>query len=369
MASLLTMEKDNTDNIVKYIAECREMGIAVLPPDVNRSGVDFTVENDGIRFGLGAVKNVGEGAARMLVESRAAHGPAGSLAALGTRVDLRTINKRVLESLVKAGALDRLGPTRAALFMAVDGAIEAGQKAVRDRESGQAGLFGGALPAPEALAGPVVKEWPERERLAHEKEVLGFYMSGHPFREYAARLGSLVTHNTTDLKDVQKPRRATLAGIVSALKRRKTRRGDMMAVFQLEDLGGAVEVIVFPEAYGRHRSLLEEDAPLLVTGNIEVADDQRRLIAETFLPLDRAEEQVKEIVIAIPTAGFGEVEVGKVRNLLRERPGPCPVFLEIVEPRGFKAVVRAGNSLKVSPSRDLTLALEDLLGKGSVRFR
>src|SRR5262249_13054011 len=155
--------KDNTDNVVKYIAECREMGIAVLPPDVNRSGVDFTVEGEAIRFGLGAVKNVGEGAARMVVESRDAHGPAGSLPALGARVDLRTLNKRVLESLVKAGALDRLGPNRATLFAGVDGAIEAGQKALRDRESGQAGLFGGALPAPGPAAAPQTPEWPERE--------------------------------------------------------------------------------------------------------------------------------------------------------------------------------------------------------------
>ncbi len=370
MASLLTMEKDNTDNIVKYIGESKEMGIAVLPPHVNHSGVDFTVQPEGIRFGLGAVKNVGEGAARTMVEARASHGPFGSLAALCSAIDLRTINKRVLESLVKAGALDHLGPSRSALFTGVDAAIEAGQKALRDRASGQAGLFAG----PAALGAATVpaervREWSDRELLAGEKEVLGFYMAGHPFKEYAARLKGLVTHTTSTVKEIQKPRKVAVAGIVSALKRRKTRRGDMMAVFRLEDLDGSLEVIAFPDTYAKHLSLLDEDAALLVSGNVEVADDQKRLIAESLLHLDQAEEKAREIVLAIPQAGFGDAAVERVRDLLRERPGPCPVFIEVTQPQGFRATLRAGDALKVSPSRDLTLALEGLLGKGAVRFR
>ncbi|MEK7799327.1 MAG: OB-fold nucleic acid binding domain-containing protein, partial [Acidobacteriota bacterium] len=212
-------------------------------------------------------------------------------------------------------------------------------------------------------------EWPEKELLAYEKETLGFYMAGHPFREYATRLGGLVTHTTITLKEVQKPRKATVAGIVSSLKRRKTRRGDMMAVFNLEDLEGSVEIVVFPDLYARQKSLLEDEAALLVTGNVELAEDQRRLIAETFLPLERAEDRVKEIVLSIPSAGLEESAVGRVRDLLRDRPGPCPVYLEVTQPSGFRATLKAGNALKVSPSRDLTLALEDLLGKGTVRFR
>ncbi|OLD65919.1 MAG: DNA polymerase III subunit alpha [Acidobacteria bacterium 13_1_40CM_2_68_10] len=369
MASLLTMEKDNTDNIVKYIAESRDMGIAVLPPHVNGSGIDFTVESEGIRFGLGAVKNVGEGAARMVVEARQRHGPFGSLADLCREVDLRTVNKRVLESLVKAGTLDGLGANRATVVAALDAAIETGQKAVRDRESGQVGLFGGIAAGASSPALPPFPEWPEKDRLLFEKETLGFYMTGHPFREYVARLEGLVTHTTIGLKEISRPRKVTLAGIVSALKRRKTRRGDPMAVFHLEDLEGAVEVIVFPETYSRHKSLLEDDAALMVNGNVEIAEDQRRVIAESFLPLDRAEEKVKEIVIAIPSTGLVDSAVGRIRDLLGGRPGPCPVYLEVTEPRSFRVTLRAGNALKISPSRDLTLALEDLLGKGAVRFR
>jgi DNA polymerase-3 subunit alpha len=143
----------------------------------------------------------------------------------------------------------------------------------------------------------------------------------------------------------------------------------MMAVFHLEDLEGAVEVIVFPETYGHHKGLLQDDAALMVTGNVEIAEEQRRIIAESLLPLDRAEEKAREVVIAVPPAGLADSEVGKMRDLLKGRPGPCPVYLEVTEPRSFRATLKAGNALKVSPSRDLTLALEDLLGKGTVRFR
>ncbi|HEU4402173.1 MAG TPA: OB-fold nucleic acid binding domain-containing protein, partial [Candidatus Polarisedimenticolia bacterium] len=371
MAALLTAEKENTDNIVKYIAECREMGIPVLAPDIDASGMDFSVVAEGIRFGLSAVKNVGESAVRTILEARDRIGRFGSLPGLCREVDLRLVNKRVVESLVKAGALDRLGPNRATLCAGIDAAIDAAQKAIRDRDSGQAGLFGGPgqeareLPSPPPLA-----EWAEKDLLAHEKETLGFYMAGHPLRDYADRIRELVTHTTATLKEVQQARPATLAGLVGALKRRRTRKGDSMAVFSLEDLEGTVEVVVFPEAYAKHRSLLEEDAALLVTGNVEVADEQRRLIADTILPLDQAEEKrAREVVIVLSALGLEPDLVERVRDLLKERPGPCPVYLEVTQPRAFRATLKAGGALKVSPSRDLTLALEQLLGKGAVRFR
>ncbi|MBI4168568.1 MAG: DNA polymerase III subunit alpha [Acidobacteria bacterium] len=372
MAALLTVERDNTDNIVKYIAECRALKIPVLGPDVNASGVDFTVEPAGIRFGLGAVKNVGLGAAQRIVEARERVGGFDSLGALCREVDLRLANKRVLESLVKAGALDRLGPNRATLCAALDAAIEAAQKAIRDRESGQAGLFGAAAAGSpdDASALRPIPEWTLEDLLAHEKETLGFYMAGHPLADYAGRLGSLVSHTTARLGEVQQSRQVTLAGIVSTLKRRKTRKGDLMAVCTLEDLDGTVEVVVFPEVYARHRSLLAQGAALLLTGNVEVAEEGRRLVAETLLPLDQAEEKrAKEMVIALSAQGLEEATVERLKGLLRERPGPCPVYLEVTQPRAFRATLKAGGALKVSPSRALTLALEDLLGKGAVRFR
>jgi DNA polymerase-3 subunit alpha len=370
MAAVLTSEKENTDNIVKYIAECRAMGIAVLPPDLNRSEIDFTVEGDALRFGLGAVKNVGEGAVQAVLEARRRLGRIGSLHALCREVDGRVLNKRVVESLLKSGALDRLGPTRRSLAAAVDRALEGAQKARSDRETGQGGLFAAA--AGGASGEPVLEpleEWPRAELLAFEKETLGFYVSGHPLQDEAPRLAGLVTHTSASLREVQRPGPATLAGIVSALKRRRTKKGDAMAVFDLADLEGTVEVILFPEAYARQRSLVEEDAPLLVTGTVEVDEDRRRLIAETLLPLAQAEEKrAREVVLRLPEALEAEV-AEKVRALLKDAPGPCPVYLEVTRAASFKATLKAAGALKVSPSRVLTLALEGVLGKGAVRFR
>jgi DNA polymerase-3 subunit alpha len=369
MAALLTSERENTDNIVKYIGECRAMGIAVLPPDANRSDVSFTVEEDGLRFGLGAVKNVGEGAVAAILEARRRLGRLGSLAALCREVDLRTVNKRVLESLVRAGALDGLGGTRAARFAAIDRAMEAAQKAKSDRETGQGGLFGGDTTHSAESDVADLPEWPRADLLAGEKETLGFYLSGHPLEDEAPRLRGLLSHTTASLREARQPGPATLAGIVSALKKRRTRKGDSMAVFNLADLEGTVEVIVFPETYARHRSLVEEDAPLLVTGTIEIDDDRRRLIAESLLDLKEAEERrAREVLLRVPE-GLDAGSAERVRDLLRERPGPCPVFIEVTRPASYRATLRAAGALKVSPSRDLTLALEGLLGKGTVRFR
>jgi len=370
MAALLTAEKENTDNVVKYVNACRAMGLPVLAPHVNRSDIDFTVEPDGIRFGLGAVKNVGEGAVLAVLEARRALGSIGSLSALCRDVDLRTVNKRVLESLIKAGAFDGLGSSRAALVQGVDVAIEMAQKAKSDRESGQAGLFGGPRGAAADPSLPEAGEWPKAELLAHEKETLGLYLSGHPLQDEAPRIRGLVSHTANGLNEVRQPCKATLAGIVSSLKRRRTRKGDAMAVFNLADLDGAVEVIVFPESYAKHRPTLEEDAPVLVTGTVEIDEDRRRIIAESILPLEQAEEKkAREVVLKVPDGELEPLVMEQVKALLRDRPGPCPVYVEVTRPSAFRATLKAAGALKVSPSRDLTLALEGILGKGAVRFR
>jgi DNA polymerase-3 subunit alpha len=347
------------------------MGIAVQPPEINTSGMDFTVEPEGIRFGLSAVKNVGEAAVQTILEARGRLGRFGSLSQLCAEVDLRLVNKRVLESLARAGALDRLGSNRATVFAAIDSAMERAQRSHRDRASGQAGLFGGPRGGLEEAA-PLtpVPEWADRERLSGEKETLGFYVTGHPLLEHADRVGGLATHTTASLREVSQPRPATVAGIVSAVRKRRTKKGDVMAVFTLEDLEGTVEVVIFPEAYARHRSLVEDDRAVLLTGSVEIAEEQRRLIAETLLPLEQAEEKkAREVVIALTAPGLEPATVERVRDLLKERPGPCPVVIEITQPMHFRAVVRAGTGVKVTPSRDLALAIEGVLGKGAVRFR
>jgi DNA polymerase-3 subunit alpha len=250
MAALLTSERANTDKMVVYIGECREMGIRVLPPDVNQSDIFFTVVGNDIRFGLAAIKNVGEGAVEAVLRARQA-GPFQSLFDFCERVDLRAVNRRVVESFIKSGSFDSLDARRSALFAALDRAMDAGQKDQRDREQGQSSLFGRAdgdgdghpAAAPDRIRD--VSAWGEGERLAFEKESLGFFITGHPLERFRGEMEKWATATTGKLMEMA-DREVSLGGIITALRPIKTRKGDRMATFILEDLEGGVEALVFP---------------------------------------------------------------------------------------------------------------------------
>ncbi len=319
VAALLTIEAANTEKLAMYLGECRELGVPILPPDINSSELAFSVVNDGVRFGLGAVKNVGEGAVLSMLDVRKQLGRIDSLYTLCEHVDLRLVNKRVLESLVKAGALDCLAPgsdppsvRRARLFAAVDRALEHGGRHQRDREKGQNQLFGGApddaddasaaVPLPEAPA------WTESQQLAGEKEALGFYMSGHPLERFARDLTLFGARRVAELTGSEPD--IWMAGIVSGLRPLKTRKGDRMAVFMLDDVDGSVEVVVFPETFGKHGSLIDTDAMLLVRGKLEKDDESARLVATELLPIAALMERTtREVAIHLkaPTARAARV--------------------------------------------------------------
>jgi len=385
MAALLTTEMENTDNVVKYIGECREMGIAVLPPDVNASGLDFTVEGDRIRFGLAAVKNVGESAIRSALEARARLGRFRTLMEFCEQTDQRLLNKRVVESLVKAGAFDALGVPRSRLWAGADAVLEAAGRRTRDRLSGQADLFGvgagdgeSASPTPRDPL-PDVAEWSDAERLSGEKETLGFYLSGHPLAPHAEEIEALSTHRIGAIvgqseSEEQEPSapvpdEATVGGMVSVLKRRKTRKGDWMATFQLEDMGGSLEVIVFPELYGKSMSKLAEDAVLLVTGRIEM-EERPRLLATSILTLQQAREaRADAISIRVSAADLTEATLQRLLGAVAGHQGAVPLYLDIVMP-ACELTVRADPSqFGATPSRELQASVEAILGKGSYRMR
>ncbi|MGH9176213.1 MAG: DNA polymerase III subunit alpha, partial [Vicinamibacterales bacterium] len=277
-AALLTIEAANTDKLALYIGECRERGIAILPPDINESHLHFTVVPEGVRFGLTAIKGLGEGAIRSVLDVRSRAGAITSLHQLCEELDLRLVNKRVLEALVKSGACDRLVPAgvsltlgRARLFGAIDSAIEHGGRTQRDRDQGQADLFGSGegdsgltlIRLPEAAA------WTEMELLAHEKDALGLYLSGHPLDRYADALRACGARTVGDLVVPELPVSADgtpgriavedvhVGGIVAGFRPLKTKKGDRMGVFMLEDARGAVEVVAFPETYARCAQLIE----------------------------------------------------------------------------------------------------------------
>src|SRR5437667_439233 len=291
MAALLTSEMGDTDKIVKHIEECRAMGIRVEPPDVNVSAVRFSVVGDTVRFGLAAIKNVGEAAMESILRTRAEAGPFASLEDFCARVDLRLVNRRVLESLIKAGAFDSLGLTRAHLLATADAALESGQRKQRDRAEGQASFFDllpAGAPAPSAPVAEVVPEWEPDQRLAFEKEVLGFYVSGHPLARFRGVVESLGLTTTAELAAKGHAARVLLFGHATGLKETSTKSGNRMAFFTLEDMDGTVEVTVFPEPYKAAAACLSSREALLVRGRVDDGEKGRVVLADDIRPLEEA---------------------------------------------------------------------------------
>jgi DNA polymerase-3 subunit alpha len=376
MAALLTTEKGNTDKLVQYVNECKEMGIRVLPPDVNASGLDFTVEGDHVRFGLSAIKNVGEGAIESLLDARRRLArPFRSMFELAAELDLRLANKRVFEALVASGALDSFGARRSQLHAAVDGALEWGQKRRTDRESGQGNLFGGgaALEASaDAPAGglPDVPDWDERTRLAQEKATLGFYVSGHPLESLRDLLSDFASHGTATLRDLPSGSEAAVGGIVTDLRKRKSKKGAWWGSFQLEDLEGQIEVLAFPKAFEQFQELLANDRAVLITGRVDSEEGRVRLTADEVVSLDDLREKKAESVqIRLDAADVDDDLVARLRRAVEEHRGDVSVYLEIVRPGDFRLVARAEPTLRVKPSPRLSAALESVLGPGRVRYR
>jgi DNA polymerase-3 subunit alpha len=375
MAALLTIEAANTDKLAMYLGECRELGIPVLPPDINSSELAFTVVKEGVRFGLGAVRNVGEGAVLSMLAVRKTLGRIDSLFALCEHGDLRLVNKRVLESLIKAGAFDSLadaGATsekRARLFAAVDRAIEHGGRHQRDRDQGQSQLFGGAGDDDAAAAVPLpdAAPWTDVQQLAFEKEALGLYMSGHPLERFADELKVFGARRVGELAASEAD--VWVGGIASGLRPLKTRKGDRMCVFMLDDIGGSVEVVVFPETFSKNGSLVEADAMLLVRGKFEKDDESARIVATEMLPIAALKERTtREVVIHL--SGSSRDTLERLAELLTRHRGDRRVLLELDVPGPEKPLrVRSEVAQRVRPSERLVDEVEQLCGAGSVELR
>jgi DNA polymerase-3 subunit alpha len=370
LASLLSIEAGNHDKLARYIAHARDHGIAVLPPDVNESERDFTVVAEGIRFGLAGVKNVGEGATEAVLEARAEGGCFRSLYDFARRVDGRRVNRRVVESLVKCGAFDSIQGNRAALWVGLDAALEAGAAAQRDRAIGQGSLFGAvegaAAPDPPL---PEAPPWTEAERLAHEKAALGFYVTGHPLGAVAPLLSRLadVSAAAAEGRDGKEVR---AGGLLTALRETRTRRGATMGFGTLEDLEGSFELVIFAESYERSRSLLRRaveavdgPVPLLVTGTLEAGDPPRILVRDV-LPLAEAEERLASgLALRVLAEELSADRTAAVRSLLAAHPGGCGVTLEIEIPGESATVMALPDGLAVRPSRTLLQDLDALFGR------
>ena len=373
MAALLTSERANTDKMVAYIGECREMGIQVLPPDVDQSEMFFTVVGASIRFGLAAIKNVGEGAVEAVLAARRAGGPFRSLYDFCERTDMKAVNRRVVESFIKSGCFDGLDPRRAALFAAIDAAMESGQKRQRDRDQGQSSLFGMLAvadePAPTERA-PDVPPWSEGERLAFEKESLGFFITGHPLERYRDELAQWATATTGRLPQLADRPEVSVGGIITALRLLKTKKGDRMATFVLEDLEGSVEALVFPETYKKTAGRLADDVVAVVKGKPEVQDDGKaRLLVADVLPLEQAKlADARFVTIRVPVASWDRSKGERLRDILGSHRGDCPVTLELVRPGAFAVALAPSALYRVRPDRVLQSEVEALLGPGALHL-
>jgi DNA polymerase-3 subunit alpha len=377
MAALLTSEMGDTDKIVKYIEECRAMDLTVSPPDVNVSAVQFSVAGDTIRFGLAAIKNVGEAAMESILATRAAEGSFRTLDDFCARVDLRLVNRRVIESLIKAGAFDSLGMPRAHMLAQTDGALEAGQRVQRDRNEGQGSFFDALIPAAAPVRrepAEVVPEWPDDQRLAYEKEVLGFYVSGHPLAQYAGVIDTLGVTTSSDLPARSHGARVTLLGHVATLKETATKSGNRMAFLTLEDMAGTVEVTVFPEPFKAAAPYLRSREPLVVRGRVDDGDKGRVILAEDVRLLEQALGTASRpraagtepgaCRIRVLANGDPQAQLSALRKICEAHPGGVPVFVHVVL-AGQEVVVRSrGCSVDATP--ELTSEVEALLGRAAL---
>jgi DNA polymerase-3 subunit alpha len=389
MAALLTSETSKPENVVKYIGECKEMGIRVEPPDVQISGAQFTPHGEAIRFGLAAVKNVGGNAIESILKARAeAGGRFSSFWEFCEKVDLRVMNKRVIESLIKAGALDSLGK-RAPLMAAVDKAMERAQKSQKDAAQGQTGLFGLFDEGPKAGRDggrggddlPRVADWEEGERLANEKEVLGFFVSGHPLDKYAEKLrnltGVIPVAEALERKPPEKRWGAQsdpadeiqVAGMILGLKVQKTKRDQKLyAQAALEDATGKIELVCFPRDYERLAGQLKMQAPVLVRGALTGEDESAPKIAVSSI------QALEEVQVKLPAGVRIRINLDRAtEEMLAElklaadaAPGPGKVMLHL-EKKGEYAVILEPEGMSVAADRGWVERVEELLGKGTVQ--
>ncbi len=374
MAAMLGSETGNTEKVVKYINEARGMGITVLPPNVNSSDVDFTPVGDQIRFGLRAIKNVGENTVKGILEARDSLGGFKSFYQFVESVDSRLLNKRVLESLIRAGALDGLGANRAQMIAAIDAAMERSQKLQHAREIGQHGLFGGAAaaaaaPALEVQSLPEVPEWPEHELLAAEYSVLGFYVSGHPLDKYAGRLQEWKAVELSTIEGRRNGEDLTVAGIIVQTRPMRSRQGRRWAILTLQDRTGVIEALVFPEAFGKLEPILKSATPLLVKARVAVEDVGTRLIVSDARPLDRVAEQTQSngagvLRIRVNRGAIDATVLDRLDQLFSSRPGRCRVAFQLVGEDGSEATIDFSSAVRADG--ELVELVREICGAQSV---
>lgn len=363
LASLLTATKRDKDRTAIYLNECRQMGIDVLVPDVNESESDFTVRDDGIRFGLSAVRNVGEGVVEKIAEARA-DGPFESFLDFVDRVDVSALNKRTVESLIKAGAFDALDHSRKGLTLMHELILDTTLERRRNEEMGQYSLFAGEEAGVEETDFEIPSdEWGQKTKLAFEKEMLGLYVSDHPLLSVGASLAAATTSTISELAELNDRSSVVVGGIVGSITRRWTKNGDPMLFFQLEDLEGSIEVIVFPKTVHDYGPLIVEDSVVVVSGHLDHRGDDVKVVSREIKELAIRDDSM--VRLAVPAQRLTPEVVSNLKAILKNHPGSASVFLNLSD-NGDTKTLKLGDDHKVEPRSALFAELKELLGPRAI---
>ena len=374
MTALLTSEKNNSDKISDYINESIRMGIDILPPDLNESFRDFTVVGNDIRFGLSAVKNVGEGAAESIINTRREKGKFESIFDFALEVDSRTVNRKVLESMIKCGAFDSTGIRRSQAITVLDKIIDIAAKTNRDRSQGQMSFFDEAQDNEgfkETFQDvPDIPEWPEHELLSNEKEMLGFYITQHPLARFEKLLNAYSTCKVSELANLTDGQEVLIGGIINKARITVTRKkAEKMAIATLEDLDNFVEVLVFPTAYRKAPELVKEDSMVYVHGKLNMREEEPKIVAEDIMPLEKVKEKfTKSVLIKVTTRGLEENMMKRIKTSIKKYSGKTPVHIDFLSEEGRKIRMTVDKDFFVQPSDELLGEVEGLVGSGNIKF-
>jgi len=369
--ALITSDMDNTDKVLRYIHDCREMNISVQPPDVNLSDRDFSVSNNKLVFGLGAIKNVGTKAIDNIIEARQDLGNFKSLIELCESVDLQLANKRVFESLIKSGACDSIGQNRAKMLKDLQASMEQGQAKQRDKQLGQSSMFDTFAKDHvfEKGNGSHFDEWNEMDRLKFEKESIGFYITGHPLDRFNRDLAWFTDATSASVAESGISKTVSIAGIPIKHLPKTTRKGDKMGIVTLEDLHGSIEVILWPEIYAEVESLLQTEEPILVKGQVDSEGNMPKVIAKEVFPLIQAKQRFKgRVMIHFRTLGLEKDTLYAVKEILAANKGNNDTRLHFISPDNKERVVTVSENLRIQPSDEVIEQIQSLLGEDAILF-
>jgi DNA polymerase-3 subunit alpha len=372
MAAAISAEIGDTDYVVQLVEECRKLGLQVLPPDVNESSTDFVVTPKGIRFGMSAIKNVGVGAVENILKARDQDGPFENIFEFCTRVDLRTVNKKTIESLIQAGAFEAIEHNRSLLFANVGKAIQFGQGVKTQTSRGQSSLFEANAPSQRHHRYPALAsgaEWSESEKLSREKNVLGFYVSGHPLKKYEREISAFTTAQFGAPLNVKNGATVRVGGVLTTVKKKVDKKGNMMAFITLEDFTGRGEGIVFADAFRQHGAHLREDTMVIVVGKAEQNGDALKIIVNEVYPIEQALQHfTKRVILMIRANEIPESTIEKLRSIAENNRGKIPCFFKIVVTDPEKSFMMQATKHQIALTDEFIDKVETILGEGSVKI-